>query len=109
MRHSSANTARIYMHSEDDARHAAIQNINFNEMAAVEVVDKQSQEQNLSIRDKSKGIDGAKSFVRFLDALEQKVFKKSEVTFVPDRSSILTQFKHADKFGDHYMFKCAAK
>ena len=103
LRHASVNTTRIYLHSEDEARHFAIQNIIFNNCVSIDASGIAPQEQILMLKIKSKGIDGQKSFARFITSLEQNVLRNVQFKAVKSMDVMLEEFAQTDKFGGVYV------
>lgn len=103
LRHASVNTTRIYLHSEDEARHFAIQNIIFNNCVSIDASGIAPHEQILMLKIKSKGIDGQKSFARFITSLEQNVLRNVQFKAVKSMDVMLEEFAQTDKFGGVYV------
>ena len=52
---------------------------------------------------KSKGIDGQKSFARFITSLEQNVLRNVQFKAVKSMDVMLEEFAQTDKFGGVYV------
>lgn len=102
MRHASSQTTKIYIHAEDEARHAAIQNLGFSNVDPVAKVLEKQHSQIIKIKLKSMGIDGIKSFDRFIESVENNLF--SNIKFKANRPKhiMLEEFSKVDKLREFY-------
>ena len=104
MRHGSANTARIYMHSEDKARHEAIQDIEFNDVRVITAAPKKTGD-ILTIKViKSNGINSTRAFMMFIQAIEQNVLPNLEFKADKTIELRLAEFEKEQKMGLAYEF-----
>lgn len=105
MRHASSQTTKIYIHAEDEARHQAVQQMSFASIIPKEGIAAQ-QQTLLTLKIRSKGINGVASFARFLAAIETQVFKNIDFVFIKTKEALLLEFAQLDKLGSVYVFSC---
>lgn len=106
MRHASSQTTKIYIHAEDEARHQAVQQMNFVRIIPKEGIAAQ-QQTLLTLKVRNKGINGVTSFSRFLAAIETQVFKNIDFGFIKTKDVLLQEFAQLDTLGSVYIFSCA--